>query len=60
MWPSGPKVSVRKGRLSVTEPGPGERQTQKPGKQIVPWKIIRKDFMRKGRRGTVQSEEAAY
>ena len=56
----GPKVSMRKDRFKVTEPGPGKRQMQKPGKQSVPRKIIWKEFRRKGRRGMVQNEEAAY
>lgn len=51
---------LRKGRYSINEPGPGERQTQKPGKQSVSLKITWKEFMRKGRRGLVQREEVAY
>ena len=64
----GPKVSIperyteclrylRKGRYSVIEPWSGERQTQKPGKQSVSSKITWEEFMRKGRRGMVQSEK---
>ena len=44
----GPKVSMRKDRFKVTEPGPGKSQMQKPGKQSVPPKNHMERVQEKG------------